>query len=148
MKTRRSARNSLEISFRIRSCRSCDIITKTGRDRYRIECPRRFLGARILAVVDCYDADVDRPYRRALAPTGLPVIEERSGTMRPGRRGCVPQICDISKSARYDLPSGEPTIQLAQARTGTSLDWGCAVDEVGAGEAWAHAVERVRVEPS
>ena len=41
------------------------------------------LGARILAVVDCYDAlTSDRPYRRALSPRdAFALIEERSGTM-------------------------------------------------------------------
>ena len=41
------------------------------------------LGARVLAVVDCYDALVsDRPYREALShETAIGIIEERRGTM-------------------------------------------------------------------
>src|SRR4029078_2818536 len=60
------------------------------------------LGARLLAVVDCYDAlTSDRPYRRALgAREAFAVVEERSGTMYdPAVVDAFREICDISKSA-------------------------------------------------
>jgi putative nucleotidyltransferase with HDIG domain len=60
------------------------------------------LGARILAVVDCYDAlTSNRPYRRALSPRdALALIEERSGTMYdPAVVAAFRDICRVTESA-------------------------------------------------
>jgi len=94
------------------------------------------LGARILAVVDCYDAlTSDRPYRRALAAReAFAVVEERSGTMYdPAVVAAFREICDISISAPASTsPRVNPTIQLAQAAPATLLQTeDASIDEVG-----------------
>jgi len=60
------------------------------------------LGARILAVVDCYDAlTSNRPYRRALsAASAFAVIEQRSGTMYdPAVIAAFRDVCGVSDPA-------------------------------------------------
>ena len=94
------------------------------------------LGARILAVVDCYDAlTSDRPYRRALsAGEAFAIIEERSGTMYdPAVVAAFREICGISKSAHASTsPRVNPTIQPAQAAPETLLPTeDASIDEVG-----------------
>ena len=71
---------------RIRSCPSCGTTTRTGTARgiptglAGEEIP---IGARILAVVDCFDAlTSDRPYRRAWTDAAaLQILTERKATM-------------------------------------------------------------------
>jgi putative nucleotidyltransferase with HDIG domain len=68
------------------------------------------LGARILAVVDCYDAlTSDRPYRRALsARDAFALIEERSGTMYdPAVVAAFRDICRVTEAA-VPLPPSSP----------------------------------------
>ena len=57
------------------------------------------IGARILSVVDCYDAlRSHRPYRRALSPAeALEIIDERRGTMYD------PTIVDAFKTIQADI---------------------------------------------
>jgi putative nucleotidyltransferase with HDIG domain len=63
------------------------------------------LGARILAVVDCYDAlTSDRPYRRALSPgDAFALIEERAGTMYDA--AVVAAFRDICRVTEAAVPS-------------------------------------------
>ena len=67
------------------------------------------LGARILAVVDCYDAlTSDRPYRRALSPRdAFALIEERSGTMYDP--AVVAAFRDIWRLTEAAVPSPSPS---------------------------------------
>jgi len=60
------------------------------------------IGARILSVVDCYDAlTSDRPYRRALSPEdAFAIIQARAGTMYdPAVVAAFREICSVSDSA-------------------------------------------------
>jgi putative nucleotidyltransferase with HDIG domain len=71
------------------------------------------LGARVLAIIDCYDAlTSDRPYRRALSrETAVGLIEERRGTMYD------PAIVDAFLAIQPDLACamdrGEPRQESA-----------------------------------
>lgn len=57
------------------------------------------IGARILAVVDCYDAlRSDRPYRRALTPDqALEIVKQRRGSMYD------PAVVDAFESIRWEI---------------------------------------------
>ena len=60
------------------------------------------IGARILSVVDCYDAlTSDRPYRRALSPEdAFAIIQGRAGTMYdPAVVAAFREVCGASDSA-------------------------------------------------
>ena len=74
------------------------------------------LGARILAVVDCYDAlTSDRPYRRALQPRdAFALIEARSGTMYdPTVVAAFRDICGMTGKGRTQTaPRTTPDIQI------------------------------------
>ena len=74
------------------------------------------LGARILAVVDCYDAlTSDRPYRRALQPRdAFALIEARSGTMYdPTVVAAFRDICGMTGKGRTQpAPRTTPDIQI------------------------------------
>jgi putative nucleotidyltransferase with HDIG domain len=65
----------------------------------RLDTERIPIGARILSVVDCYDAlRSHRPYRRALSPTeALAIIDERRGTMYD------PTVVDAFKAIQADI---------------------------------------------
>ena len=74
------------VAFPGRSRSSCVITTRTGTaPDTPTACAARAipLGARVLAIVDCYDAlTSDRPYRRALSHVcAMTMIQERRGTM-------------------------------------------------------------------
>ena len=74
------------------------------------------LGARILAVVDCYDAlTSDRPYRRALSPSdAFALVEERSGTMYdPAVVAAFRDICGITGAAMRSPLSRPAAANLA-----------------------------------
>ena len=76
------------------------------------------VGARVLSVVDCYDAlTSDRPYRDALSHgSALAMIHERRGTMYD------PAIVDAFLRIVQRLRSaGERELAARQARTRTSL---------------------------
>lgn len=68
------------------------------------------LGARILAVIDCYDALTShRPYRRALTKEeALAVVQERRGRMYD------PDVVDAFVGLSHELtePSAEPTLDV------------------------------------
>ena len=74
------------------------------------------LGARILAVVDCYDAlTSDRPYRRALQPhDAFALIEARSGTMYdPTVVAAFRDICGMTEKGRTQpAPRTTPDVQI------------------------------------
>jgi len=57
------------------------------------------IGARVLSVIDCYDAlRSHRPYRRALSPSeALTIIEERSGTMYD------PTVVEAFRSIQHEI---------------------------------------------
>ena len=74
------------LSFPGRSLSSCGTTTRTGTaPDIRTGCAATAIpiGARVLAIVDCYDAlTSDRPYRRALSHgCAVAMIRERRGTM-------------------------------------------------------------------
>jgi putative nucleotidyltransferase with HDIG domain len=73
------------------------------------------IGARILAVVDCFDAlTSDRPYRRALSSReALAIIEERRGTMYE------PAIVDAFREMCASTPSTEAVSVDDQGETAT-----------------------------
>jgi putative nucleotidyltransferase with HDIG domain len=64
------------------------------------------IGARILAVVDCYDAlTSDRPYRRALSGSdALSIVVSRGGTMYDPR--VVEAFVDLAAETRIESPGG------------------------------------------
>lgn len=66
------------------------------------------IGARILAVVDCYDAlTSDRPYRRALSDSdALGIIRDRRGTMYD------PAVVDAFSTAYADLAPDEAVLPV------------------------------------
>ena len=80
------------------------------------------LGARILAVVDCFDAlTSDRPYRRAMsAKQALALIETRRGTMSdPAIVDAFREMCasgEIAAPSRPTAPSRAPGTCLRQHR--------------------------------
>ena len=86
------------------------------------------IGARILAVVDCFDAlTSDRPYRRALSTSeALAIITSRRGTMYDPtvvdafRELCSTQLQSLDSGARA-APRAEST-EVAAAHDGTSLE--------------------------
>jgi len=93
------------------------------------------LGARILAVVDCYDAlTSNRPYRRALSPhDAFALIEERSGTMYdPAVVAAFRDICGIVEPAFTTTSSGvadaSPLADAAPAPDPPAAD--PAIDEI------------------
>ena len=71
------------------------------------------LGARILSVVDCFDAlTSDRPYRRALSTeAALDILRERSGTMYDP--AVVATFVDIHAQLTATLEEDEPSAQPA-----------------------------------
>lgn len=94
------------------------------------------LGARILAVVDCYDAlTSDRPYRRALSPgEAYALIEERSGTMYdPAVVAAFRGVCGV-----LGLTSPAPSSVLA---AGQSTEPPPVVDEPAAADAPIDEIE-------
>src|SRR4051794_16721985 len=69
------------------------------------------VGARILSVVDCYDAlTSDRPYRRALSPEeACSIIEERQGTMYdPAIVQVFRQVCTATRLPDTQKPAASP----------------------------------------
>ena len=76
------------------------------------------IGARVLAIADCYDAlTSDRPYRRALAPApAAAMIAARRGTMYD------PSIVDAFLSIVHSLQS-EPACASAVVDGADSLSW-------------------------
>jgi putative nucleotidyltransferase with HDIG domain len=70
------------------------------------------IGARILSVVDCFDAlTSDRPYRKQLsAPDALSILEERRGSMYD------PLVVDAFKEALDQLASDNPFKQTSSPR--------------------------------
>ena len=93
-------------SSRFRSCPSCDIIMRAGMEtaiRTGSAGSRIPLGARILAVVDCFDAlTSDRPYRRALPRNrALDVILAQRGRMYD------PNVVDALMSVQDDIVAEE-----------------------------------------
>jgi putative nucleotidyltransferase with HDIG domain len=71
------------------------------------------LGARILSVVDCFDAlTSDRPYRRALSTeAALDILRERSGTMYDP--AVVDTFVEIHEQLTATLEEDEPSAQPA-----------------------------------
>ena len=69
------------------------------------------IGARILAVVDCFDAlTSDRPYRPAMtAAEADAILLERRGTMYD------PRVVDTFLRVRHEIPIAAPTPQLQKA---------------------------------
>jgi putative nucleotidyltransferase with HDIG domain len=78
------------------------------------------IGARILSVIDCYDAlTSDRPYRRALASAdALEVIAQRSGAMYdPAVVAALLRISDEFATEHLDVPQPTSVVKvLMQAR--------------------------------
>ena len=81
------------------------------------------LGARVLAIVDCYDAlTSDRPYRRALShDCAMAMILERRGTMyEPAIVRCVPAHraapAESCRPGTRGEPSGASARGLREAR--------------------------------
>jgi len=69
------------------------------------------IGARILSVVDCYDALRDhRPYRRGLShDAAMAIVRERAGTMYdPDVVREFERIQDFVRSEPYDEPAADP----------------------------------------
>ena len=101
------------------------------------------LGARILAVIDCYDAlTSDRPYRRAMThEQALAILQARRGTMydpavvdafaalRPGLR---PQAAGAVRPARRPSPCRAPSARANAAAGATCRRGGPRA----AGSAW------------
>jgi putative nucleotidyltransferase with HDIG domain len=92
------------------------------------------LGARILAVVDCYDALTShRPYRRAVSPRdAFALIEERSGTMYdPAVVAAFRDICRVTESAIPSTFSSVPASALTEAAPAPHPPAGdSAIDEI------------------
>jgi len=94
------------------------------------------LGARILAVADCYDAlTSDRPYRRALSPRdAFALIEERSGTMYdPAVVAAFRDICRVTE-APVPSASSSPAPVALQTVVAPAPDSPAAdrpIDEIG-----------------
>ena len=76
------------------------------------------IGARILSVVDCYDAlTSDRPYRRALTPEqATAVLMERRGTQYD------PRVVDTFIAARERLIDASDSRALAEAHLGKEAE--------------------------
>src|SRR5688500_9483603 len=75
------------------------------------------IGARILSVVDCYDAlTSDRPYRRRMTDeASVAILMERRGTMYD------PMVVDAFIKARHQImptsePAGHPVLRTREAR--------------------------------
>jgi putative nucleotidyltransferase with HDIG domain len=77
------------------------------------------LGARVLAVVDCYDAlTSDRPYRRALSHgSAIAMIHERRGTMYDA------DIADAFLRIVQELRSGLPRASTDRLQTRADTPW-------------------------
>ena len=92
------------------------------------------VGARVLAVVDCFDAlTSDRPYRRALTEAAaIEVLLSRRGTMYD------PQVvdaflhiyreCDTQSSSMKNAPSANGHV-VSQVRTATPVSIAAAIDD-------------------
>jgi putative nucleotidyltransferase with HDIG domain len=122
------------------------------------------LGARILSVVDCYDAlTSDRPYRRALsAEDACAIIEARRGTMYdPAIVQAFREVCTATRlsdtlrgSARHDNPPNSASVPIAH-RTARETDdislalaLGAALSRVSADAfAWRAIAEALRQLP-
>ena len=77
------------------------------------------IGARVLAIVDCYDAlTSDRPYRRSLShERATAMILERKGTMyEPAIADAFFRIIDGARSAADRRPAGAPPVQAQAPR--------------------------------
>ena len=77
------------------------------------------IGARVLAIVDCYDAlTSDRPYRRALSHTcAVSMIRERRGTMYdPDIADAFLRIVQYLRSERTSEDADGPETQLDSPR--------------------------------
>jgi putative nucleotidyltransferase with HDIG domain len=75
------------------------------------------IGARVLAIVDCYDAlTSDRPYRRALShPCAVAMIYERRGTMYD------PEIVNaFLRIVQHEEPSGRRPVGRLQTQIDSS----------------------------
>src|SRR6185436_6779166 len=71
------------------------------------------IGARVLAIVDCYDAlTSDRPYRRSLShDRATAMILERKGTMyEPAIADAFFRIIEVLRSAAGRQPAGAPVV--------------------------------------
>ena len=83
------------------------------------------IGARILSVVDCYDAlTSDRPYRRALpAEEASAIIQARAGTMYdPDVVGAFREVCAGGELAVVDPALDERAVPLPAVSTVAAVD--------------------------
>ena len=94
------------------------------------------LGARILSVVDCFDAlTSDRPYRRALSTeAALDILRERSGTMYDPAVvekfvETYPQLTALLAEDEPHAPA-EPAETVAQVESAASVSAGAAVEDL------------------
>jgi putative nucleotidyltransferase with HDIG domain len=100
------------------------------------------IGARILAVVDCFDAlTSDRPYRRALSVhEAFEIVDARRGTMYdPAIVDAFREMCDSSASTEV-----EPPIEQVET-TRTLAAPPCASSEAVAGDAPAETCDEIRL---
>jgi putative nucleotidyltransferase with HDIG domain len=77
------------------------------------------VGARVLAIVDCYDAlTSDRPYRRALSHgSAIAMIHERSGSMYE------PAMVDAFLRIVHQLRSGSDRKRTSRTHVGSREPW-------------------------